>query len=252
MSLTLATMMAGGGEGEPEIFPSLQGEGPSAGRPCVFVRLSRCNLACHWCDTAYTWRFTGDLRPHRDGLTFERIENQITLDVREVTMRILALRPTRVVITGGEPLLQAPALARLIPMLKEAVPGLEVEIETNGSVPPPHALTQLVDQFNVSPKLSHSGNPENLALVPDLLRDWAASPKAWFKFVVADEGDISEVAELQAIYRIPAERLFVMPEGIDSETLRQRSKWLAGAALTHGWRFTDRLHIHLYGDTRGT
>lgn len=248
MSLTLATTTPG----EPEIFPSLQGEGPSIGRPCVFVRLSRCNLACKWCDTAYTWRFTGDIRPHRDDVTFERVENQITLDVREVVMRILALRPTRLVITGGEPLLQAPALAKLIPMLKEAVPALEVEIETNGSVPPPHAITQLVDQFNVSPKLSHSGNAEELALVPELLRDWAANPKAWFKFVVADMDDLNEVAELQALYNIPAGRLFVMPEGIDSETLRERSQWLAGAALTHGWRFTDRLHIHLYGDTRGT
>ncbi len=248
MSLTLATTTPG----EPEIFASLQGEGPSAGRPSVFVRLSRCNLACRWCDTAYTWRFIGDPRPHRDDMTFERSENQITLDVREVAMRVLALRPTRLVLTGGEPLLQGPALARLVHELKEAIPALQVEIETNGSVPPPHALSVLVDQFNVSPKLSHSGNAENLALVPDLLRDWAADQKAWFKFVVASEDDLAEVAELQALYRIVPERLFVMPEGTGSAALRERSKWLAQAALTHGWRFSDRLHIHLYGDTRGT
>jgi organic radical activating enzyme len=248
LSLTLATTTPS----EPEIFPSLQGEGPSAGRPCVFVRLSRCNLACRWCDTAYTWRFIGDNRPHVGDMTFERRDNQITLDVRETAMRVLALRPTRLVLTGGEPLLQGPALARLIATLKDALPALAVEIETNGSVPPPHALHALVDQFNVSPKLAHSGNPENLALVPELLRDWAADRKAWFKFVVADLEDINEVAELQALYRIEPERLFVMPEGTDSATLRERSKWLAGAALTHGWRFSDRLHIHLFGDTRGT
>jgi len=248
MSLTLATTAPG----VPEIFASLQGEGPSAGRPCVFVRLSRCNLACRWCDTAYTWRFIGDLRPHRHDMTFERTENQIVLDVREVVMRVLALRPTRLVLTGGEPLLQAPALAQLIPLLKEAIPSLQVEIETNGTVPPLHTLTQLVDQFNVSPKLLHSGNDANLALVPELLRDWAADRKAWFKFVVAAPEDTAAVAELQELYRIEPERLFVMPEGTDSETLRERSKWLAREALTHGWRFSDRLHIHLYGDVRGT
>jgi len=124
VSLTLATLSSSGAPGEPEIFLSLQGEGPSAGRPCVFVRLSRCNLACRWCDTAYTWRFIGDIRPHRDDMTFERGENQITLDVREVAMRVLALRPSRLVLTGGEPLLQGAPLARLIAELKEALPRL--------------------------------------------------------------------------------------------------------------------------------
>lgn len=71
MPLVLATVESG----EPEIFASIQGEGASAGRACTFVRLSRCNLACEWCDTAYTWRFEGDNRPHRDGVDFARDDN---------------------------------------------------------------------------------------------------------------------------------------------------------------------------------
>lgn len=246
--LTLATV----NPGEPEIFASLQGEGPSMGRPSIFVRLSRCNLACRWCDTAYTWRFTGDNRPHRDAVVFERGDNQLTLDEEDVAALILGHPEDRLVITGGEPLLQGAALVRLVEQVKDARRGLHVEIETNGTVAPHPALDPLVDQYNVSPKLAHSGNAANLALPPERLEAWASDPRAWFKFVVATPADLAEIAMLQDRYRIAANHLFVMPEGTTSATLRERSRWLAEEALERGWRFTDRLHIHLYGDTRGT
>lgn len=242
--LTLATTTPG----EPEIFASLQGEGPSIGRPVAFVRLSRCNLACTWCDTAYTWRFEGDNRPHRDGLAFERKANQIVLEEAEVAARIMALGQDRLVITGGEPLLQGAALARMIALLE----GMSVEIETNGTVAPHPALDPLVSQYNVSPKLSHSGNPVDSAQIPERLVEWIQKPQAWFKFVVATPGDVAEVIELIAAHSLPRERVFVMPEGTDSETLRTRERWLAPLALQQGLRLTDRMHIHLYGDTRGT
>ncbi len=244
MPLTLATTVPS----EPEIFASLQGEGPSAGRPSTFIRLSRCNLACVWCDTAYTWRFEGDNRPHRDSVTFDRAANQLVLDEAEVAARISALGGNRLVITGGEPLLQAPALTRMLALL----PPQHVEIETNGTVAAPAELDARVDQYNVSPKLKHSGNPVDLALISERLAAWSSEPKAYFKFVISAPGDLSEVLELQARYAIPGERLFLMPEGTDSATLRERSRWLAPLCQQHGLRFTDRLHIHLYGDTRGT
>ena len=115
MPLVLATDDDGG----PEIFSSVQGEGPSMGMPVAFMRLSRCNLACIWCDTAYTWRFEGDNRPHRDGQTYDRKANQVALDEEEVAARIMALGQNRLVITGGEPLLQAPALAKLLDLLPD-------------------------------------------------------------------------------------------------------------------------------------
>ena len=213
MPLTLATTTPG----EPEIFASLQGEGPSAGRPSVFVRLSRCNLACVWCDTAYTWRFTGPG-------AFARKANQITLSEDETAARILALGGAsqigRLVVTGGEPLLQASALAKMLALL----PDMHIEIETNGTVAPPPALDALVHQYNVSPKLAHSGNPAELALLPERLAAFAADPRAFFKFVVATPGDVDEVLALADTYAIPRERLFVMPEGTDSATLRARAR----------------------------
>ena len=244
MTLALAATTPG----EPEIFASLQGEGPSIGRPVAFVRLSRCNLACRWCDTAYTWRFTGDNRPHRDELAFDRAANQVTLDEADVAARIMALGQDRLVITGGEPLLQGAALARMVALLD----GMSVEIETNGTVAPHAALDALVAQYNVSPKLAHSGNPAELALPHERLASWAADPRAWFKFVVAAPEDVAEVLGLVEAHAIPRQRVYLMPEGTSSAVLREREAWLAPLALQHGLRMTDRLHIHLYGDTRGT
>ncbi len=244
MPLILATTTPG----EPEIFASLQGEGASAGQPCAFVRLSRCNLACGWCDTAYTWRFSDDSRPHRDGLTFERQANQVTLPEADVAARIAALGQGRLVITGGEPLLQSAALARMLALL----PPMTLEIETNGTVAPALALDALVTQYNVSPKLAHSGNPTELALIAERLAAFAADPRAWFKFVISRPDDLAEVRSIQQRYAIPTARIYLMPEGIDSATLAERASWLEPLSGQIGMNFSDRLHIHLYGDTRGT
>ena len=244
MPLVLATTTPG----EPEIFASLQGEGPSAGKPCAFIRLSRCNLACHWCDTAYTWRFTGDNRPHRSGLAYDRAANQVTLSEEDAATRIAALGKPRLVITGGEPLLQAPALARMLALL----PGMAIEIETNGTVAPPPALDALVHQYNVSPKLAHSGNPADLALIPERLAHWAAEPRAFLKFVIAEPSDVEEVLGLASQFAIPRERVYLMAEGTDPATLAARERWLAQLCLDNSLTLSKRLHIELYGDTRGT
>ena len=244
MPLTLATQASE----EPEIFASVQGEGPSMGMPVAFMRLSRCNLACQWCDTAYTWRFIGDNRPHRDGVDFDRKANQVTLSEEDVAERILALGQSRLVITGGEPLLQASALTRFLNLL----PDISVEVETNGTTKAPPPLDIRIDQFNVSPKLAHSGNPTDLALVPERLDAYATDPRAWFKFVIAEPADVEEVLALHARHRFRPGHVFLMPEGTDSATIRTREKWLAPLCVEHGFRLSDRLHIHLFGDTRGT
>jgi organic radical activating enzyme len=244
MPLVLATTTPG----EPEIFASLQGEGPSIGRSVAFVRLSRCNLACRWCDTPYTWHFTGDNRPHRDGLTHERAANQLTLPEEEVARRIAAFAKPRLVITGGEPLLQGKALARMLAHL----PGMAVEVETNGTVAPHPDLDPLIGQYNVSPKLAHSGNTADLALPPERLAHWAAQERAIFKFVIAEPTDLEEVLALATLYTIPHQRIWLMAEGTDTVMLATRQRWLAELCLQHDMNLSPRLHIALYGDTRGT
>ena len=140
------------------------------------------------------------------------------------------------------------ALARMVALLG----GVSVEIETNGTIAPHPALDPLVAQYNVSPKLAHSGNSAELALLAERLSAWAAEPKAYFKFVISAPEDLSEVLDLIERHGMNRARVFVMPEGTDSAILRERERWLAPLALQHGLRLSDRLHIHLYGDTRGT
>ncbi|MBD2842632.1 7-carboxy-7-deazaguanine synthase QueE [Erythrobacter rubeus] len=242
--LVLATDDTGG----PEIFASLQGEGPSAGTPVAFIRLSRCNLACTWCDTAYTWRFEGDNREHRDDVAYERKANQIALDPKDAAQRIAALGQRRLVITGGEPLMQCGPLADML----AALPDIEVEIETNGTTKASAHVDIRVDQYNVSPKLSHSGNEADLALVPERLDAYATDPRAFFKFVIASPEDVEEVAALDRRYRFKSGHVFLMPEGTTSAALREKQQWLSDLCQKHGYRMSDRLHIHLYGDERGT
>lgn len=247
-------MLATTRPGEPEIFHSIQGEGVAAGRPSVFVRLSNCNLHCHWCDTPYTWNFEGTPFAHREDeagqmAKYPREANRLTWPVERAADAIRAFDCRHLVFTGGEPLLQQPALAALCSLLG---PTYHVEIESNGTTALTAAFDPHVDQLNLSIKLSHSGNAETLRLKPDAIAAYAADPRAWFKFVVAAPEDVQEVVALAEDHAIPAERILLMPEGIDSATLRARMAWLAPLCLARGYRLSDRLHIHLYGDTRGT
>jgi len=241
--------------GQPEIFRSIQGEGVHTGRVRTFVRLSGCNLHCVWCDTPYTWNWRGTKWPHeKDRLgsphKFEPLDEAIEMDVEAVAAAIAALPAEGVVITGGEPLAQMAGLIALAERLKQD--GRRVEIETNGTIPPDPRLAELVDLFMVSPKLAHSGNAAALAQRATPLAAFAALDQAVFKFVARTPADLDEVAALATRHAIPAERIMIMPEGTDSQALIARATALADAVLERGYGLSDRLHIHLFGDARGT
>ena len=115
-----------------EIFSSFQGEGILVGVSQVFLRLSGCNLRCTFCDTPETRERTSDclfVNPEGDE---EWIPNPVELD--EVVSRASSLwtqATHSVSITGGEPLLQAEGLARLLPLLRDG--GMKIYLETNGT-----------------------------------------------------------------------------------------------------------------------
>lgn len=221
-----------------EVFgPTLQGEGPSTGQRAGFVRLGRCNLACEWCDSKYTW----------DWDSYDPQVEVTTRTTAEVAAEIDAMDVGLVVITGGEPLLQQSHLPDLLRRLRSR--GCRIEVETAGTIDATSDVVTLVDRFNVSPKLAHSGNPADRRYRPEVLAAFEATGKAAFKFVVVEESDLDEVAEMVA--ECGLSDVWIMPEGTDVATLLDRDRRLADAVIARGWHMTTRLHILLWGDTRG-
>ncbi len=221
-----------------EIFESLQGEGVSLGVPSVFLRLAHCNLRCGWCDTKYTW----------DWKTYDIRREVHDFNLGQAVGALRCLRPRNLVVTGGEPLLQQPALAALLGRLGQ---DWSSEVETAATLVPGPRLTAAVTRWNVSPKLANSGNPTDKRLCPDALRAFAALPNATFKFVIAADTDIAEVSYLAARFGLPSERVMLMPEATQAERLNEQAHSLVKACLRHGYRLGYRLHVALWGDRRG-
>jgi 7-carboxy-7-deazaguanine synthase len=219
-----------------EIFYSVQGEGSLVGVPSIFVRTSGCNLRCSWCDTPYTsWNPEGE---------------DLSLD--EILDRASAFGAARhVVLTGGEPMI-APAIVDLSRRFRDR--GMHITVETAGTVFAPVAC----DLMSISPKLANStpqgvfqAQHERLRLQPDILRRLISEFEYQLKFVIARETDIEEVTGIVARLHAPPEKVILMPEGVTIEAMHERGAWIAEICKNYGFRFSPRLHIHLYGNKRG-
>lgn len=217
--------------GSPEIYQSFQGEGRNYGEKCILIRLKGCNLRCSWCDTRDSWDYENSGN-----------EGAVAKTIDEICDMIHKYKTKHLVITGGEPLLQQVELAELIRRL----PDYYIEVETNGTIVP---FLQ-VDQFNVSPKLSHSEN-SGYAENEEALSVFAELDNADFKFVISQKSDISEVLRFSADYNIPANRIFLMPLGTTTAELDVRDIMVRELAKKYGFSFTDRLHVRLYENRRG-
>ncbi len=224
-----------------EIFASVQGEGLFLGTPSVFVRVSGCNLRCTWCDTPYaSWNPEGPV-----------------LDIDQIVDSVKGHSINHVVLTGGEPML-FDAIDVLAARLSEL--GMHITIETAGTV----SRDLPCDLMSISPKLSNS--------TPDLNSGWSERHEATrlnrqplrrliqtyniqLKFVVGSdlEQDISEIESLLlTLPSVDPDRVLLMPEGTDSETLHRRMKQLVPICMERNWRLAPRLHVDLFGNTRGT
>ena len=225
-----------------EIFHSIQGEGLLAGVPSIFIRTSGCNLRCHWCDTPYaSWKPEGP-----------------EMSVEEILKKITEWNCDHVVLTGGEPMI-APDLPELATVLKKQ--NKHITIETAGTILPNGIPCDLA---SISPKLSNSTPPperdpawakkhESTRLQPEVISEWIRKYPFQLKFVVSSEKDLVEIKSLLShLPPVPADRILLMPEGINVKALATRSLWLVDICKREGFRFCPRLHIELFGHTRGT
>jgi 7-carboxy-7-deazaguanine synthase len=225
-----------------ELFYSIQGEGKLAGVPSVFVRASGCNLRCTWCDTPYaSWQPEGQ-----------------EVDFAQIIQRVCAFGVQHAVLTGGEPMVM-PDIAPLCAALRQR--GLHVTLETAATIFHPVE----VDLASLSPKLSnstprerqggqfahmHERNRLNIGVIQQFID---AAPEMQLKFVVCSAEDLAEIQSiLQQLHGWSPADVLLMPEGIDDATLQSRSVWIAEQCRKTGFRFGPRLHIGLYGNTRGT
>jgi 7-carboxy-7-deazaguanine synthase len=213
-----------------EIFFSIQGEGVTAGAPAVFIRLQGCSVGCAWCDTKYSWDPGGGR----------------LMDVDAIVTEAAASPSRRVVVTGGEPL-ESPLFLPLTRALAEH--GFTLEVETSGTLPPPPDADPVI-QWNVSVKLEGSGVPQERRIRPAAIRAFLGRD-TWWKFVVVDEADVGEVLELAERFGLPRERILLQPEALRREDFMARAPWVVEACKRHGFRFSPRLHVLLWGARRG-
>lgn len=243
-------------DGKPEIFHSIQGEGKNIGQPSVFIRTSLCNLHCIWCDTDYTWnwektRFSHVKDTNPSYKKYKMEEMIISLTLEEIYDEVVKSGCKNIVLTGGEPMMQLQELSDLIAFFNTKDNNYFFEIETNGTLVPDPRFEALIHQYNVSPKLANSNNSKKLREKAAAYRYFSKNEKAVFKFVISAENDLTEVLAICKNYKIPSQKVYLMPEGTNPEALQKKQQWLIEICKKHQFNYTDRLHVHIYGDKRG-
>ncbi len=206
-----------------EIFHSIQGESTFSGRPCVFVRLTACDLRCTWCDTPYA--FTGGRR----------------MSVDEVCDAVTRFDCPLVEVTGGEPLLQVDVyelMARLM------AAGRTVLVETGGHIrvdKVPAGVVRIVDIKCPGSGESHRNEWSNVELL---------TPQDEVKFVIADRRDYEFAREVLRRHQLDRRCTVLFSPvhaGLDLETL---SAWILSDHLPV--RLQVQLHKYIWGaEARG-
>lgn len=176
------------------------------------------------------------------------------MTVEEIMGRLREMKIKTLILTGGEPLLsqKRQAFKDLLVACDDA--GISVNVETNGTLIPSAPAEELVDVFAVSPKLAHGGDAEDKRIKPDALAKFATlarQGRAFFKFVAQQPSDFAEVDDFIWEFDLPANSIWIMPEGVTPERQLEVMRDLADSVLERGWNLSPRIHVLIWGNRRG-
>jgi len=275
-----------------EVFYSIQGEGKWVGTPSVFLRTFGCNLECNGFGQPRDNHIPLEQMPYNlvDVAQYDSVEHLPVVEIgcdssaswsmkykhlspfgttQELARQLDEAAPVdwgtnnHLVITGGEPLLgwQNAYIELLQEVEMDSLNHLT--FETNGSkmVMPKFAeylnTTDLEVTWMCSPKLSLTGEDQNITINPECLLSMneVVNSNINLKFVIRDEVDIKEVVDALAKYKaagVRIEDVFLMPEGATIEGQQMTENQVADLCMKHGYKFSPRLHINLFGNSWGT
>ncbi len=206
-----------------EIYRSIQGESSYAGLPCIFVRLTGCNLRCTWCDSEYT--FQGGRR----------------MSLEDVEAEVHKLQPVKLVeITGGEPMLQEKEVLELMRRLLSS--GCTLLLETSGERPLELVPKQVIKVVDV--KCPHSGEADTFRMKN--LETLTARDEV--KFVLSDRTDYEFARDFTRTHGLLARVssvIFSPAFRKDAAGTRDASHCLLDPRLLAEWILSDGLNVRL-------
>ena len=227
---------------DDKVFYTVEGEGEFVGYPSVFMRLSMCNLTCqgfasedspHGCDSYISWSIknkitNADLLQHLEQEGFEKhLYNGAIWKI-----------------TGGEPLVQQPALLRFLEYMDVEWGWIpRIDFETNATIMPDKEWVRVGATFTTSPKLSNNGDPEDRRYKPKVL-EWHVNQGSGFKFVISKKSDLDEVMEKYVDkFDIPTGRVWLMPCAGSRKEHIEVAPMVAELAKEQHFNFSPRLHL---------
>jgi len=234
-----------------ETFYSVQGEGPYMGRPAVFLRLAGCNLQCQGfsyqdpktqehlgCDSKHVWRF-GKKKTFAELLT----------EWQQQGWTEKLAQGAHLIITGGEPFLQQQALRVFFKLIPE---DWFIEVETNGTRAVLPEVAARINHFNISPKLSNSGERFEDAYHPEVLSALLNTDRAILKFVISQASDVEEILKYYlGVLPVTPQKIWLMPEGGTRAAIDAKKAWLIELCKTHHFNFSTRLQIDVWDEVTG-